>query len=106
MDFTKVHMYGQFTKALIVKDTTIDLVAKGQLCAWMAEMFRVVEELLAAGFLKDGEDVYSILAYIETCSENEQIITNLKQDIEGLNKEIEHLRKLNNNQAKMLLNKP
>ena len=66
-------------------------------------MFRVVEELLKAGFLKDGEDVYSILAYIETCSENEQIIANLKSDIEGLNSEIQRLKELNNTQAMMLL---
>ena len=103
MQYNKVHMYTEFVKTLIIKDLTIDLYAQGELVAFMREVSKVVEELLKAGFLQGDEDVYSLIAYLEDCSENENTIVNLRNDIEGLSKEIERLKELNNNQARMLL---
>lgn len=103
MQYDKVHMYTEFVKTLIIKDLTIDLYAQGELVAFMREVSKVVEELLKVGFLQGDEDVYSLIAYLETCSEYEHTILNLRNDIEGLSKEIERLKELNNNQAKMIL---
>ena len=102
MDYNKMHMYREFIRAIIVKDTTIDLVSKGELCAFMSQMSRVMEELMRAAS-NDDEDIDSLIDWIETCSYQEQSITNLNEDIAGLNREIERLKELNNNQAKMLL---
>ena len=102
MDYNKVHMYREFIRAIIVKDTTIDLVSKGELCAFMSQMSRVMEELMRVAS-NDDEDVDSLIDWIETCSYQEQRITNLNEDIAGLNMEIERLKELNNNQARMLL---
>lgn len=103
MQYNKVHMYTEFVKTLIIKDLTIDLYAQGELVAFMREVSKVVEELLKAGFLQGDEDVYSLIAYLKDCSEYEYTILNLRNDIEGLSKEIERLKELNNNQARMIL---
>lgn len=103
MQYNKVHMYTEFVKTLIIKDLTIDLYAQGELVAFMREVSKVVEELLKAGFLQGDEDVYSLITYLKDCSEYEYTILNLRNDIEGLSKEIERLKELNNNQARMIL---
>ena len=102
MDYNKLTMYREFIRAIIVKDTTIDLVSKGELCAFMSQMSNVMEELMRVAS-NDDEDVDSLINWVETCYHQEQSITNLKKDIEGLNREIERLKELNNNQARMLL---
>ena len=106
MDYNKVHMYREFIRAIIVKDTTIDLVSKGELCAFMSQMSSVMEEVMRVASNDDGDEgVDPLIHWIETCSYQEQSIANLNEDIAGLNREILRLKELNNNQAKMLLKK-
>ena len=71
MDYNKVHMYREFIRAIIVKDTTIDLVSKGELCAFMSQMSRVMEELMRVA-PNDDEGVDSLIDWIETCSYQER----------------------------------
>ncbi len=104
MQYNKVHMYREFIRAIIVKDTTIDLVSKGELCSFMSQMSRVMEELIRVAS-NDDENIDSLIDWIETCLYQEQSITNLREDIAGLNREIERLKELNNNQARMLIKK-
>ena len=72
LDHNKVHMYGQFIKAIIIKDTTIDLVAKGELCNYIASLVRVMEELQRCVPNPEGDESVNFLVdWIETHAEKE-----------------------------------
>jgi len=60
-------MYGQFVRAIIVKDTTIDMVSQGELCQYVASLVRVMEELQRCVPNPEGdESVNFLIDWIET----------------------------------------
>ena len=73
LDYLKVSMYGQFVKAIIAKDTTIDLPAKAELCNYVASLVRVMEELQRNVPNPDNnESVGFLIDWIETRADDEE----------------------------------
>lgn len=67
LDYNKVHMYGQFVRTIIVKDTTIDLVTQAELCNYVASLVRVMEELQRIIPNPEGnESVNFLIDWVET----------------------------------------
>jgi len=79
LDLNKVHMYGQFVRAIIVKDTTIDMVSQGELCNYIRALVRVMEELQRCVPNPEGdESVNFLIDWIETrAMEEEKLLEEL-----------------------------